>query len=99
MTTAAMLHDPWSSTDHDPTCRADNPPAISAGRELAMAHAGIRDALTANRYQCLSYALTARDHAIRVLDNHDSTGDDRREAAYYLVEAEAIIAVSFVIDD
>jgi hypothetical protein len=94
MTTAAALRDPWTSTDHDPTCWADNQPAISTRHELAMARAGIRDALTANHYQRLAYAINARDHAAAVLDATDNTLDDRLDATHYLVEAEAIIAIT-----
>jgi len=88
MTTAALLHRPSSTT-----------PAISSGHELAMARAGIRDALAANHYQRLHYAISARDHAAAVLDDGHSSARDRRDARYYLVEAEAIIAAAADADD
>lgn len=83
MTTAALLHRPCSTT-----------PALSSSHELAMARAGIRDALAANHYQRLDYAISARDHAAAVLDDNHSSARDRQHAGHYLVEAEAIIAAA-----
>lgn len=94
MTTAAST-DPWAITDHDPSSIADRNHTArpSTAATLAFARADIHDAATQDDpHRRRQHALAARDNAVTVLLADDATDLERRDAEYYLADAEIVIA-------
>jgi hypothetical protein len=91
----ALSTDPWAITDHDPSSIAALKQGVrpSTAATLAFARADIHDAAAQDDpHRRRQHALAARDNAVTVLLAADATEHERRDAEYYLAEAETVIA-------